>query len=156
MGFRQPREVAAAVRRWHARLYRALRGRAGPRQSSPNWCRSSSITVRARGKSGCGVRRLRPFPRRIARRRRGCSRCCGKIPSSIRFVALILGAAPRLADILAQHPHVIDPLIDPSFFGALAGRGAARGGTCARARRGARLRGCARRASACSARSICF
>ncbi len=49
----------------------------------------------------------------------GFSRCCGKIPNSSRFVALILGVAPRLADILAQNPHLIDPLIDPSFFGAL-------------------------------------
>ncbi len=40
-------------------------------------------------------------------------------PELIRFVALILGTAPRLADILAQNPHVIDPLIDPSFFGSL-------------------------------------
>ncbi len=40
-------------------------------------------------------------------------------PELIRFIALILGVAPRLADILAQNPHVIDPLIDPSFFGAL-------------------------------------
>ncbi len=40
-------------------------------------------------------------------------------PELIRFVVLILGVAPRLADILAQHPHLIDPLIDPSFFGAL-------------------------------------
>ena len=40
-------------------------------------------------------------------------------PELIRFIALILSAAPRLAEILAQHPHVIDPLIDPSFFGAL-------------------------------------
>ena len=47
-------------------------------------------------------------------------------PELIRFIALILGAAPRLADILAQHPHVIDPLIDPSFFGALPDARAAR------------------------------
>ena len=40
-------------------------------------------------------------------------------PELIRFVALILAVAPRLADILAQNPHVIDPLIDPSFFGSL-------------------------------------
>ena len=40
-------------------------------------------------------------------------------PDLIRFVALILGVAPRLADILAHNPHVIDPLIDPSFFGSL-------------------------------------
>ena len=37
-------------------------------------------------------------------------------PDLVGFIALILGSAPRLADILAQHPHVIDPLIDPSFF----------------------------------------
>ena len=39
-------------------------------------------------------------------------------PDLIRFIGLILGAAPRLADILAQNPQVIDPLIDPSFFGS--------------------------------------
>ena len=32
---------------------------------------------------------------------------------------LVLGTAPRLADILARHPQVMDALIDPSFFGAL-------------------------------------
>ena len=40
-------------------------------------------------------------------------------PDLIRFVALILGTAPRLADILAHHPHFIDPLVDPRFFGSL-------------------------------------
>jgi glutamate-ammonia-ligase adenylyltransferase len=40
-------------------------------------------------------------------------------PELVRFVALIIGAAPRLADILARHPHFIDPLVDPGFFGAL-------------------------------------
>ncbi len=46
-------------------------------------------------------------------------RCCGRIPDLIRFIALILGVAPRLADILARNPQLIDALIDPSFFGAL-------------------------------------
>jgi glutamate-ammonia-ligase adenylyltransferase len=31
----------------------------------------------------------------------------------------VLGIAPRLGDILARHPQVMDALIDPSFFGAL-------------------------------------
>src|SRR5215470_11841294 len=34
----------------------------------------------------------------------------------------MLGAAPRLADTLALHPSVLDPLIDPAFFGALPGQ----------------------------------
>jgi glutamate-ammonia-ligase adenylyltransferase len=42
-------------------------------------------------------------------------------PELVGFIALILGTAPRLADILARHPHVIDPLIDPASFAALPG-----------------------------------
>lgn len=40
-------------------------------------------------------------------------------PDLIRFVALILGTAPRLADILSQNPHFVDPLVEPRFFAAL-------------------------------------
>ncbi len=37
----------------------------------------------------------------------------------VALVALILGAAPRLADMLAQQPQIMDGLIDPRFFGAM-------------------------------------
>ncbi len=35
------------------------------------------------------------------------------------LVALILGAAPRLGDMLARQPQIMDGLIDPRFFGAM-------------------------------------
>jgi glutamate-ammonia-ligase adenylyltransferase len=34
-------------------------------------------------------------------------------------VALTLGTAPRLSDILARYPEAMDALLEPSFFGAL-------------------------------------
>jgi glutamate-ammonia-ligase adenylyltransferase len=37
-------------------------------------------------------------------------------------VALVLGAAPRLADMLARQPQTMDGLIDPRFFGAMPDR----------------------------------
>jgi [glutamine synthetase] adenylyltransferase / [glutamine synthetase]-adenylyl-L-tyrosine phosphorylase len=37
----------------------------------------------------------------------------------VALVALILGAAPRLGDMLARRPQIIDGLIDPRFFGAM-------------------------------------
>src|ERR1700679_897356 len=49
-------------------------------------------------------------------------------PELVGFIALILGTAPRLADILARHPHVIDPLIDPASFAALPGAKELEGG----------------------------
>src|SRR5262249_41474851 len=37
----------------------------------------------------------------------------------VALVALVLGAAPRLGDMLARQPQVMDGLIDPRFFGAM-------------------------------------
>jgi glutamate-ammonia-ligase adenylyltransferase len=37
----------------------------------------------------------------------------------IALIVLVLGLAPRLADILARYPEVMDALVDPSFFGVL-------------------------------------
>src|SRR5450631_807410 len=37
----------------------------------------------------------------------------------VALVALILGAAPRLGDMLARQPQIMDGLIDPRFFGAM-------------------------------------
>ena len=37
----------------------------------------------------------------------------------VSLVALILGAAPRLGDMLARQPQIMDGLIDPRFFGAM-------------------------------------
>jgi [glutamine synthetase] adenylyltransferase / [glutamine synthetase]-adenylyl-L-tyrosine phosphorylase len=42
-------------------------------------------------------------------------------PDLLALVALLLGTAPRLADIVAHHPQVMDALLDPAFFGALPG-----------------------------------
>src|ERR1700677_4747654 len=40
----------------------------------------------------------------------------------VALVALILGAAPRLGDMLARRPQIMDGLIDPRFFGAMPDR----------------------------------
>jgi len=42
-------------------------------------------------------------------------------PALVQLLATILGTAPRLGDIVAQSPSVLDGLLDPAFFGALPG-----------------------------------
>jgi glutamate-ammonia-ligase adenylyltransferase len=117
MGFRQPRELAAAVHRWHSSLYRSLRGEQA--RQSLNELVPVLIEQFARAESPDAA--FAAFDHFLAGLRAG-----GRFllllrqhPELIRFLALILGVAPRLADILAQNPQVIDPLLDPSFFGAL-------------------------------------
>ncbi len=115
--FRQPREVVAAVQRWQAGTYRALRSE----QARAVLIELLPIIVDQFARADNPDLAFASFDRFLAGLRPG-SRLLPLLrqnPELIRFVALILTVAPRLADILAQHPHVIDPLIDPTFFGAL-------------------------------------
>ncbi|MBS7539409.1 bifunctional [glutamine synthetase] adenylyltransferase/[glutamine synthetase]-adenylyl-L-tyrosine phosphorylase [Ancylobacter lacus] len=43
-------------------------------------------------------------------------------PDLVRLLATILGTAPRLGEMLAHRPSLIDALLDPAFFGALPDR----------------------------------
>jgi glutamate-ammonia-ligase adenylyltransferase len=117
MGFRHPRELAAAVRRWHAGAYRALRGD----QARKNLIELVPVIIDQFAGADGPDAAFAAFDRFLGGLHGG-GRFLSLLrqhPDLIRFIVLILSAAPRLADILAQHPHVIDPLIDPSFFGAL-------------------------------------
>jgi glutamate-ammonia-ligase adenylyltransferase len=117
MGFRRPLEVSHAVRRWLAGEYRSLKGefaRAHLAELVPvlidHLARSenpdSALVALDRFLGGLhGGARLLSLLRRN--------------PDFVALLALALGNAPRLADILALHPHVMDALIEPSFFGTL-------------------------------------
>ncbi len=117
MGFRQPQSIVAAARRWQAGEYRALRGE----QARDNLIALAPLIVDQLSAAENPEAAFAAFDRFVAGLRGG-GRFLSLLrqnPELIRFVGLILSVAPRLADILAQHPHVIDPLIDPSFFGSL-------------------------------------
>jgi glutamate-ammonia-ligase adenylyltransferase len=121
MGFRQPHEVAAAVQRWRAAEYRALRGD----QARSFLIELVPLIVDQFARAEHPDAAFAAFDRFLAGLRAG-GRFLSLLrqhPELMRFLALILGVAPRLADILAQHPHLIDPLIDPSFFGSLPDEG---------------------------------
>jgi len=117
LGFRQPREVWAAVHRWLGATYKALRGE----QARKNLIELIPAIVEQFGRAENPDAAFAGFDQFLAGLRAG-GRFLSLLrqnPELIRFLALIVVVAPRLADILAQHPHVIDPLIDPSFFGWL-------------------------------------
>ncbi len=116
-GFRHPLEVIEALRRWQAGQYRALRGE----QARSNLTTLVPLIIDQLSHAENPDAAFTAFDRFLNGLRAG-GRFLSLLrqnPELIRFVALILAVAPRLADILAQNPHVIDPLIDPSFFGSL-------------------------------------
>ncbi|MFZ3349675.1 MAG: bifunctional [glutamine synthetase] adenylyltransferase/[glutamine synthetase]-adenylyl-L-tyrosine phosphorylase [Xanthobacteraceae bacterium] len=117
LGFRQPKQLVDAVHRWSEPLYPALRGeqaRSNLRELVPlivdqiARAENPDATFAALDRFLNGLRAGGRFLSLLRQN-----------PQIIEFVSLILGVAPRLADTLAQNPHLIDPLIDPSFFGVL-------------------------------------
>ena len=117
MGFRQPPEVVTTVRKWLAGSYRALRGE----QARANLAELVPLIIDQISRGENPDTAFAAFDNFLGGLRAG-GRLLSLLrqnPELIRFIALILGVAPRLADILARNPHFIDPLIDPSFFGSL-------------------------------------
>ena len=119
MGFRNPLEVSEIVRGWFNGRYPALRS---------DFARAQLRTLihplieqLARGENR--EQAVLAFDRFLAGLHAGGG---GRLitlllqnPDLLALVALMLGTAPRLADILAHQPQVMDALIDPAFFGAL-------------------------------------
>src|SRR5262249_39592656 len=116
-GFRQPLEASATVRRWLAGAPRALRGPAA--RNVVGELAPLLIDHIARAESPDAA--LVAFDRFLGNLHGGVRlfSLLRQNPDLVALVARVLGTAPRLADILAQHPQVMDTLIDSAFFGAL-------------------------------------
>ena len=117
LGFRKPQAVAEAVRRWHGALYRGLRGA----HARSNLDDLVPLIIDQVSRAENPDAAFSAFDRFLAELRAG-GRFLSLLrqnPQIMEFIALILGVAPRMADTLALNPHLVDLLIDPSFFGEL-------------------------------------
>jgi [glutamine synthetase] adenylyltransferase / [glutamine synthetase]-adenylyl-L-tyrosine phosphorylase len=117
MGFRQPAEVSARVRRWLNGGVPSLRGSFARAQLAG----LVPLLLRHFAPAADPDAAVLAFDRFVGALQGG-----GRLysllrqnPDLIPLIVLVLETAPRLADGLAQFPEVMDAVIDPSFFGAL-------------------------------------
>ncbi|TMJ23335.1 MAG: bifunctional [glutamine synthetase] adenylyltransferase/[glutamine synthetase]-adenylyl-L-tyrosine phosphorylase, partial [Alphaproteobacteria bacterium] len=117
MGFRQPIEISAMVRRWKTPAYDSLKGAFAREQLAhivPELLHHFAASANPDDAAVAFDRLLEGL--------HGGGRLFSLLRENadlIALIALVLGSAPRLADSLAQFPEVMDAVIDPSFFGAL-------------------------------------
>ncbi|AMN41440.1 bifunctional [glutamine synthetase] adenylyltransferase/[glutamine synthetase]-adenylyl-L-tyrosine phosphorylase [Rhodoplanes sp. Z2-YC6860] len=117
MGFRKPLEVSATVRDWFHGSYKALRGEFARSQFAD--LVPSLLERLARSEHPeAAITAFDTFIRGLERGSRLFS-MLKQNPDLVTLVALTIGTAPRLADILARHPEAMDALLEPTFFGAL-------------------------------------
>jgi glutamate-ammonia-ligase adenylyltransferase len=117
LGFKNPLEASAIVRRWLAEDVPALRGEF----AKNHFAELLPLLIEHLSHGETPDRTLVAFDRFLAAVQGG-----GRLfslllrnPDLVALLTLALGTAPRLADIVARHPQVMDALIDPAFFGAI-------------------------------------
>jgi glutamate-ammonia-ligase adenylyltransferase len=117
MGFRQPLQISTGVRRWLVGSYRPLKSEA----ARQHFVGLLPLLLRHLAKTGNPEATFAAFDHFLTELHAGerLFSLLRQNPDLLGFIALILGTAPRLADILARYPHVIDPLLEPGFFGSL-------------------------------------
>jgi glutamate-ammonia-ligase adenylyltransferase len=117
LGFKKPIVAAKTVQQWMAGDYRVLRGEV-TRNAFIEFV-PGLIDGLAHAEDPDDA--VAAFDRFLGALQRG-GRLISLLSQNrdlVALVALILGAAPRLGDMLARQPQIMDGLIDPRFFGAM-------------------------------------
>jgi [glutamine synthetase] adenylyltransferase / [glutamine synthetase]-adenylyl-L-tyrosine phosphorylase len=117
LGFEDPLAVAQIVRQWLAGEYRVLRN-----ESTRNaFAEFVPALIEELAHAEEPDRAVAAFDHFLQALHRGgrLITLLGQNRDLVALVALVLGAAPRLGDMLARQPQLMDGLIDPRFFGAM-------------------------------------
>jgi glutamate-ammonia-ligase adenylyltransferase len=121
LGFRKPAMVAQTVQHWMLDDdYRALRVES-TRQAFLDFVPLLIVGLADAEEPDSAVIAFDRFLQALQRGGRLIS-LLSQNRDLVALVALVLGAAPRLADMLARQPQLVDGLIDPRFFGAMPDR----------------------------------
>ncbi len=117
LGFRQAKEVTRAIRAWHFGRYpatRSARAREHLTELTPALLDALAATDNADAA-------FLAFDRMIAGLPTGVQlfSMLHSNPKLLDLVATVLGAAPRLGQVISRRPRVLDALLDPAFYGTV-------------------------------------
>jgi [glutamine synthetase] adenylyltransferase / [glutamine synthetase]-adenylyl-L-tyrosine phosphorylase len=117
LGFEDPGAVAQTVRQWLAGEYRVFR----TESTRSAFAEFIPALIEELAHAEEPNRAVAAFDRFLQALQRGgrLITLLGQNRDLVALVALVLGAAPRLGDMLARQPQLMDGLIDPRFFGAM-------------------------------------
>jgi glutamate-ammonia-ligase adenylyltransferase len=117
LGFKEPIKVAETLKLWMAGEYRVFR----TETTRAAFTEFVPALIDGLAHAEEPDRAVVSFDRFLQALQRGgrLITLLGQNRDLVALVALVLGAAPRLGDMLARQPQLMDGLIDPRFFGAM-------------------------------------
>ena len=120
LGFKQPVKVAGTVQLWMRGEYRVFRNEA-TRSAFNQFVPDLIDGLAGAEEPDHAVDVFDDFLQALQRGERLVT-LLGQNREIVALVGLVLGAAPRLGDMLARQPQLMDGLVDPRFFGAMPDR----------------------------------
>lgn len=114
LGFERPSDISRVIRTWHFGRYRATRSaeaRERLTELTPALLAAFGATQRADEALVRFDEFLKGLPAGIQ-----LFSLLHSNPALLDLIVLIMGAAPRLADIITRRPHVFDGMLDPAIF----------------------------------------
>lgn len=120
LGFQRPSDICRVIRTWHFGRYRATRSQ----EARERLTELTPALLEAFGKTRRADDALMRFDAFLAGLPAGVQlfSLLQSNPALLRLLATIMGAAPRLADIITRRPHVFDGLLDPALLAELPNR----------------------------------
>ncbi len=120
LGYAEPVAASAVVRGWLSGRYHSLKTPAA-REHLAGLVPALLDAIARGGDPDGALRAADRFFQELPEGLRLLS-ALARHPDLVRLLATILGTAPRLGEMLAHRPSLIDALLDPAFFGALPDR----------------------------------
>jgi glutamate-ammonia-ligase adenylyltransferase len=113
-GFERPSDICRVIRTWHFGRYRATQSA----EARERLTELTPVLLKAFGATSRADEALMRFDRMIKGLPAGIQlfSLLQSNPRLLDLLVLIMGAAPRLADIITRKPHIFDGMLDPAIF----------------------------------------
>jgi [glutamine synthetase] adenylyltransferase / [glutamine synthetase]-adenylyl-L-tyrosine phosphorylase len=113
-GFERPSDICRVIRTWHFGRYRATQSA----ESRERLTELTPVLLKAFGATSRADEALMRFDEMIKGLPAGIQlfSLLQSNPRLLDLLVLIMGAAPRLADIITRKPHIFDGMLDPAIF----------------------------------------
>lgn len=113
-GFDRPSDICRVIRTWHFGRYRATQSA----ESRERLTELTPVLLKAFGATSRADEALMRFDEMIKGLPAGIQlfSLLQSNPRLLDLLVLIMGAAPRLADIITRKPHIFDGMLDPAIF----------------------------------------
>ena len=117
LGYQRPKEAGKIIRAWHFGRYPAVRSA----KARERLTELHPVLISALASTDNADQALLAFDSFLSKLPAGVQlfSLLRSNPQLLKLLATVMGAAPRMGEVVSKRVHVLDAVMDPAFFGAM-------------------------------------